>query len=246
MYSNIKELRSLCQSTAPAPGNEAIIGKFSRIFSIYFTALFLRTQITPNQITVLSSIVFFVGLGFFYFADLWLHVLGVFIVFFSVVLDGADGEVARFRKNTRPSGTVYVEPVSHDIQYGLMFIIIAAALWLRSGSALVLFLGSIAGISKLLYRLIEVRYWFAFQEYNIPKEQLAQLRYEHKGKKWPVRVFYWVNKNVFGSAGLVGPLALFVIIKKVDIFLWIYTIGFLFLFIALFFKHVLRISREHL
>ena len=242
----IKELRALCQGTAPAPQNESKLGKSTRFFSIYITRYLINTTITPNQITALSSLVFFVGICMFFSADYWVWLFGVAVVYFSVVMDGSDGEVARYRKNTRISGTVYVEPVSHDIQYGLMFIIIGAAWWVNTGNEVYFVYGTLASIFKLLFRLLETRYWFAFLDKTVTKESVLEQRYDQKKKPAHIRLVYWVNKNIFSSAGLVGPLFLAVLFKRMDLFLILYMCGYVVFFLLLFAKQVRKISGQQL
>lgn len=235
---NIKELRAVCQETAPAPANESVVGRFSRVFSVYITILFLKTSITPNQITSLSVLVFFTGLAFFFSSSYLLQIAGALIVFFSVVLDGCDGETARYRKIKKVSGGSYVEPVSHDVQYGLMFLIIGSAVYFHGGSSWYLLAGAWTSIIKLLFRLLEVRWWYNFVQPNISKEEIEVRKYEHHTKAPYIRAIYWINKNIFSSAGLVGPLFFFVLFRRLDLFLWFYAIGFTLSYVMLFLKQV--------
>ncbi|MEK7560780.1 MAG: CDP-alcohol phosphatidyltransferase family protein [Patescibacteria group bacterium] len=242
----IKELRALCQSTAPAPENEAVMGRFCRVFSIYTTAAFLKTRITPNQITAISVGFFFLGLVMLFNGSYTVRVIGAITAIFSVILDGSDGEVARFRKSKRVSGGVYAEPVSHDIQYGLGFFLIGIALWSHTGYASYIILGSYASIIKLLYRFLETRFWYGFVHETLSREDIARERYAHKKKPLHIRAAYWINKNIYTSAALVGPLFVFTAINRLDLFLWIYAVGFTAFFLLLFVKQTRRIARERL
>ena len=60
-------------------------------------SIFVKMPFTPNQITVVSTIIgIFAGILFIY--DFW--ILGAISIFISMVLDGLDGEIARI-KNMR-------------------------------------------------------------------------------------------------------------------------------------------------
>ncbi len=242
----IRELRAICQATAPAPGSESILGLFSRRFSIYGTWLFIKTPITPNQITVISTSTFFAGIALFFFPFEVLHLAGVGVIFLSIVFDGCDGEKARYIRNTRKSGGAYVEPVSHDIQYGLSFFLLGIAAWLHAGNTVLVVVGAVASIAKLLYRFLEIRFWHAFIAPSMSKEKVEQEKYAYQSRGFHIRVFYWVNKNVFSSSGWVGPLLIAVLVNRLDLLLWFYAAGFTAFFVLLFLRQVLRITSQKL
>ena len=66
---SFKELRAVCQTTAPNPARESLVGLSSRIFAIYFTKLLLIFNIGPHSTTIISVLFFFLGIGFFIFND---------------------------------------------------------------------------------------------------------------------------------------------------------------------------------
>ena len=232
----IKILRKLCQATAPDPANESLVGRFSRIFSIYFTWLFLHTKITPNQMTILSTFVFFVGVIFFLANNLYWYLLGSLLIFFSIIFDGCDGEIARFRKKAGILGVTFVEPVSHDLQYGFLFLFFGLILFLKEGNPLFLFLGGISGIAKLEYRLLRLRFGDLvgndIQNENRLKAQRHSL----------VRVFAWINKNFFSSCGLFLLILVFSVFERLDLFLWLTALANLLLWLLLFTFYIYRIK----
>jgi len=237
-----KELRQICQYSAAARERESKVGLFSRVFSIYFTRLFLYTSITPNQMTILSTLVFFGGLAVFLFNDYYLNIIGALLVFLSIILDGCDGEIARFKKNGGNIGALYVEPVSHDVQYGFVFLIIAWAVVLGGGSPYYFVLGAIAGITKLLYRLLEKNYWMSAQK-NITHEEIVKIKKAYSKKSAIVRLIYWVNKNFFSSTAIFPLLLLFSLIGHIELFLWYFAIGYAVLWLALFAKQIYQINK---
>jgi phosphatidylglycerophosphate synthase len=238
---SIKELRQICQSSAPNPAMETYSGRFTRIFSIYLTKLFLYTKISPNQITVISFFIF-IASAFAYFGSYYFTLLGPFLYFMSIVVDGNDGEVARFRRQGSQMGAVYVEPVSHDIQYGLFYIIVSVALYYNGASALVLIAGGVATTMKLMYRLLTLRFWYIYYA-GTPRETKEEQLQVYKDKSPFIRFLYFVNRNVFGVAGTLFPLLFATIFEVVDWLLYFYAIGFLALFLALLFKQMALLSK---
>ncbi len=239
----IKELRALCQATAPNPARESFAGRFSRIFSIYVTRILIPTTISPNQITVLSVVTFFIGIYFFFLGTVVMNVVGALVIFFSIVLDGCDGEVARYKKNGSVAGTLYVEPVSHDIQYGLMFPLLGLALYLNGAPQYFIILGFLASLFKLWYRLIEARFW-TLANNNATEQKIDEIKKEYKEKSLPVRFVYWINKEIFSSTGVFLVILILGILNRIDIYLWIYVVGYGLFFSALFTKHIIKISSK--
>jgi phosphatidylglycerophosphate synthase len=247
---SIKELRALCQATAPNPARESIVGRISRIFSIYLTRFFISTSITPNQITVMSVLVFFAGITSIMFGGIIWGIAGSVLIFVSIILDGCDGEIARYKKNGGPAGTLYVEPVSHDIQYGLMFPLLGLGLYLQYGGSdslswIYIVVGFIAGTAKLLYRLLEIRMWdLVSYVKQMSDEKIDEIKKEYDDKSISVRFVYWVNKNVFSSTGVFIVLFLAILIGRIDVYLYFYATGYIGLFVLLFAKHIVKIARK--
>jgi hypothetical protein len=243
----IRELRAICQATAPNPARESFTGRFSRIFSMYTTALFLRTRFTPNQITVISVLTFYVGVCLFIPGNYWLNIAGALVIFLSIIFDGSDGEVARFRKKYGKSyglaGGIYSEPVSHDIQYGFEFMILGAALYSQGFSPWFMMLGALAGTMKLMYRFLETRYWALVHGVvsDVEREELKAAYYTQPIHK---KLFFWVNKNIFSSTGVFLTIFILAITDRIDLYIWLYAIGFTLLALALFIKQTYYISKN--
>jgi len=76
-------------------------GPISRILnrpiSKKISELLLKTNISPNQISLMSFIVGFFGAVFFYFGDYVFLVIGGLLVHLSSIIDGCDGEVSRLK-----------------------------------------------------------------------------------------------------------------------------------------------------
>ncbi len=241
---SIRDLRARCQATAPAPERETFTGKKARIFSIYFTKLFLYTSITPNWITVVSVIVFFVGVGLFLFQSMWLSILGACLVFFATVLDGCDGEVARFRHSGGPVGGIFAEPVSHDVQYGLMFLPLGLAASLAIGQIWPLVLAFMASVGKLLTRLAEMRYWQLLHPQGITEEERAASRQSMAQRSLLRKFVSWFKRNIFSSNGVILPLLLAAIFDKLYWYVAFYGAGYFALWVLVFGKQLMKLNNK--
>lgn len=228
---SIKVLRERLQHTAPEGGNETFVGRTVRFFSIHLTRILSRTNLTPNQITVISVLVFLSGVSIFLFGSYGLNLLGVFLVYLSIVFDACDGEIARLKGNKSGIGGVYVEPLSHDIQYGLMFIPLSLAVYLQTGSVLIVYAGFIATVAKLLYRFLLIRFEYvtkvSYGEGESTSKDTHLISFPHK-------VYKFFNRNVFSSVGLVIPLLIFSLINRIDLFILLFAAGFTLIFLANF------------
>lgn len=77
---------------------------FYRPIGYYWALLFMRLGITPNAVTI-ASIFLGVGAGAcFYFNDLRITVVGIFLLVWANSYDSADGQLARMTKNFSPLG----------------------------------------------------------------------------------------------------------------------------------------------
>ena len=229
---SITQLRALCQATAPNPAKESKIGRFSRSFSIYLTWGFLRLPFSANHISVIGVLVFFLGVTVYFFDSVAVQLLGPVFYFLSILLDGVDGEVARFRNTQSIVGGHYVEPVSHDIMYGLFFSLLGVAAYQHFYTEWVLYAGFGASLAKVLYRSLEMRFWTIVhvgtesENKDVQNARAAQ-------RAWYRRVFDFSNKNIFSYPAIVGPLLFATYFERMDLFLYFYGIGFIALYILL-------------
>ncbi len=238
------ELRNICQMTATR-SRESIVGLFSRMFSIQVTKVLLRTKITPNQITVLSVFIYFAGIGLFAFNQYWYNLAGCALIFLSIVFDGCDGEVARFRQSGGKIGGLYVEPVSHDIQYGISFLIIAIFLFQAGTNPWILVVGAIAGITKLLYRLLRQNFWLAIYVKQTEQETIKKRDSYHK-QSTAMKLFNWANKNLFSSTAVFLIFFIASLADRVDLAIWYFAIGYTVLWLLLFAKQIYKINKNNI
>ena len=114
----------------------------NRKLSRPLTQLFLRTTLTPNQITLLSCLIGLCGAMYFFQAGYWGPVFGVLLLQVSAVVDCCDGEVARMKFLESPLGAwldITLDTVVHLATFaGLGF-----AVWAQGGTQSPFFLGGL-------------------------------------------------------------------------------------------------------
>ena len=103
---------------------------------------FLRgTRITPNQVTLLATVVTAISCALFVVLPGWWGAIVAALVFeFSFVLDCVDGQLARLRKTTSLIGH-HLDFLMDEIKAFLVFGSVAARLWRYSGDVRYLLVG---------------------------------------------------------------------------------------------------------
>ncbi|MCR4264349.1 MAG: hypothetical protein NUV98_06550 [Candidatus Roizmanbacteria bacterium] len=241
---SIAQLREICQKTSSNPAREGISGRVVRFFSIFATMLFLRTRLSPNHVTVLSVVVFFIGVWMFFVGTYETDIIGSLVIFLSVILDGSDGELARFRKTAGRLGSNYVEPISHDIQYGISFLMLGAALAIRNETPVFYLLGGVASVAKLLYRLLESRFWH-FYHAGITKDEIGSIKQAYESLPLLERLASWIRRHIYSSTGFSISCIVFSIFGRLEVLLWFWAIGASIFCILLAGKQFWRIARDN-
>ena len=114
-----------------------------------FTRLFVKTRITPNQITLIWGIGMILSSIMFIFDNVWLHIAGAvgWILFYC--MDSTDGQVARYKKIYSERGT-FIDLHNHCVNYPVLFFCIGLGQFLVSGEIYNIIFGFIAGMFMLL------------------------------------------------------------------------------------------------
>jgi phosphatidylglycerophosphate synthase len=118
--NSIAQMRIVCQETiTDAQGRQRWRGawwnvRFSRHVSIYLTALLVKLNVTPNEVTGGMLVVGFLSFLCALPHVLWLNgaALALFVLFH--ILDCCDGEVARWTRRCSQGG-VYLDRAAHVI-----------------------------------------------------------------------------------------------------------------------------------
>ncbi|VLC75666.1 WciO [Streptococcus pneumoniae] len=129
-----------------------------RPLSYLLTVPFVKTNITPNQISYLSIIPLIVGFIIMIFTtDFVVLLLAWFLFFLWNLLDGVDGNLARYREQYSKDGSV-VDAMAGYVAMVLTYFgagIVAAHL---NDSDIYIILGALSGISLIFSRLVMHKY----------------------------------------------------------------------------------------
>ncbi|EJH21138.1 wciO [Streptococcus pneumoniae GA60132] len=129
-----------------------------RPLSYLLTVPFVKTNITPNQISYLSIIPLIVGFIIMIFTtDFVVLLLAWFLFFLWNLLDGVDGNLARYREQYSKDGSV-VDAMAGYVAMVLTYFgagIVAAHL---TDSYIYIILGALSGISLIFPRLVMHKY----------------------------------------------------------------------------------------
>jgi len=134
------------------PFSEAFSRKTYYKVNIYFTWLLLHTNITPNQVSLLSMFFGLVACIFLIQPGLY-PIVGVVLFQFWFMFDVVDGDIARYRRTCNMSGA-FLDRLNTAIIDPLMYISLAYGTYMRLGNIDSLFFGFSASISILLFKLV--------------------------------------------------------------------------------------------
>ncbi|TAL19583.1 CDP-alcohol phosphatidyltransferase family protein [Patescibacteria group bacterium] len=225
----IAELRRRAQGTAPLAGREPLLGRTFRFFSVYLTWIFIRLPITPNQITAVSVLFFFLGIGLFAWNNLTPQLVGCAIIYFSTVLDASDGEVARLKYPKNIAGGIYAEPVSHDFQYAFMYFPLTLGAYSATGTLVTVLFGAVAVVAKLLFRLIGARetqlsMWMKIES-SAGAVSAKDFQVAFNPDVGRFHKFYrFINRTFMGSGNHVILLTIFALLRRLDLFLLLFAV----------------------
>ena len=120
---------------------------FDRHLSLAASRVLLDTAITPNLMTVLSTILGLIGASFFLGNTRLAYVAGAMLVWLHSVLDGCDGELARVRFQESAFGSD-LDFWGDNLVHLALFTCLGAGFWL-DGHAHTLLLAGIADLGVL-------------------------------------------------------------------------------------------------
>ncbi len=90
-----------------AKDNDGYIAKFDRSLSIAISRLLLPFPVTPNDVTTAGLVLGLVGAWWLAAPSARLQFYGALVLWFCCLLDGCDGEIARLKHLSSPSGAAY-------------------------------------------------------------------------------------------------------------------------------------------
>jgi len=183
----------------------------NRRLSRRLTPWFLKTKLTPNQITGLSFLAGLMALGFFTDSRYFFQVCGALCFQLSYVLDNCDGEVAR-AKNMSSRWGGWLDIGCDGIIHTLFFMAVSWGLYSENLNRVYLYLGLISSLGVLIIFFI-----FMYKRFSKEKHKTA--------------VFLKVPRKRYGLLDLLksGDFSVMVlaitVFNLLPAFLWISVVG---------------------
>jgi len=131
--TSLRRAESVLLASLDNPKDGLVDTYLNRKLSRSLTYLFLRTALTPNQITLLSCLIGLFGAACFFQADYWGPVFGALLLQFSAVLDCCDGEVARMKFLESRLGA-WLDITLDTIVHIATFVGLGFAVWAQGGT----------------------------------------------------------------------------------------------------------------
>lgn len=194
-----------------------------RPLSYVLTVPFLYTNITPNAVSVISVIPSVIGFILMGIGENNLTLLSGWICFFIWnLLDGVDGNIARYKKISSPIGSVY------DAMSGYTATVLSFFAWgwaaghhigilsniIRVPSELYIVLGGLSAIFTLFPRLVMHRAITSLQDKNAARSLMTKSEYDIKKV---------IALNITSTSGFLQVFMLLaIILNAMDLF----TIGY--------------------
>lgn len=138
------------RARAGKPTYTNYMAMFFSNLSLRISYLLIRTSVTPNQVTLLSTIIGLIGAATILSANYWFRILGIIIWFVGYILDFCDGEIARYRSMQSEFGHWFDEVTDRVKDVGL-YTAITLLTARESGSMIAILLGLLALGGTIVY-----------------------------------------------------------------------------------------------
>jgi phosphatidylglycerophosphate synthase len=209
---------------------------YIRPLSHPITQVLLKTNITPNQVTVAFLIVMFVGaLCQLDQRDRWVSIGGAFLLQLGIILDAVDGSIARVKKLYSVKG-VYLDMVGHRLVHSVIYASVGIGLYLRDGAVTPVFLALFGVYGELSLTLLLYAKWRALVDYpalltqelervhSVPVDQRRRIRAGYTGTAWAplARINHVLFGTDFAAILLLAVLGA-AIADTLSWFLWFYA-----------------------
>jgi phosphatidylglycerophosphate synthase len=201
-----------------------------------FTRLFVRTRVTPTQITWIWGTLMISFSLMFLFDNPWLHLIGAAGWIIAISMDYTDGQVARYKGMCSKRG-VFLDLINHCITWPLLFLCIGLGQYFATGEILNALFGSIAGTLMPLIMLTACIYNVADPGANLQGNDNGVVEGKLLGSEERFRLVKSINPLTFVNAyiiilfaallDLVFRIELFWMTSFLSICVFIYALGFL-------------------
>lgn len=140
----------------------------NRPISLRLSKLLLKTGITPNQISILSTVIGLVGASFFFNGEYFYLILGGILIHIHSIVDGCDGEVARLKLRQSKYGG-WLDSVLDRYVDAAIILGLAYGYWSMTGDTTIWIIGFFALIGSFLNSYTSDKYDSIFKNGDMTK-----------------------------------------------------------------------------
>ncbi|GIV59170.1 CDP-alcohol phosphatidyltransferase family protein [Rhodocaloribacter litoris] len=152
-----------------------------------------RLRMTPNQVTLIGMAVGVLAGHFFYYQDLRLNLLGIFLWMLGQALDGADGQLARMADMRSRLGRM-LDGISDNAKFTSLYLHLGLRLVAEAGTGWVFLIAAVAGITHSYQSTLADFYrnaylFFVVNPQKAELEKSSALRREYARLRWSKHFF---------------------------------------------------------
>ena len=207
--------------------------KRENIFESYFSKLskkllpfFIKTNLSPNQITLISGVFGVIGSFLILYGDYYLNIVsGIFIQIFAI-LDLVDGDVARHKKMQSNRG-MWLDIFFDKTNDFIIIICFTIGAYLNNSSPIVLFMGMCLMGANFYIQFIMILNNFYFKENRFSNKNLIDKSTPSKRKliKFIASIVFFYREHVsLQHSQFLVLVSFFLIANKLELGLYIITI----------------------
>lgn len=147
---SLKELNEICQKPRYKEVGNWMVRKILRPAALPITWVLLHTNITANQVTLVSIVIGLFGIYLLSLPGAGMFLAGCLLLHLWYLLDHVDGQIARYRKTVSATGRFY-DFVMHHLIHGVLFWGLAGYLYTKTHSVFFLLWGFWTCISVIFF-----------------------------------------------------------------------------------------------
>ena len=219
--ARIEEMRRICQPDKTMEEAIASDRLIYRRIGFLFTRVFVKTNITPNQITWVWGALMMIFSSLFLFHDYWYSLIGAVGWILAFAMDNTDGEVARFKKMTSKRG-LFLDLVNHSVTLPFLFFCIGTGVFLQTGMFRFPIFGFIAGVGMLLIMVMPELFNSVGVDDGLSRGNSLEVEGTTMKHYKLIR-----DLNPLSFLNMFFVLLFFAAINRLDIFLYLYAAGYM-------------------
>ncbi|GHT72229.1 hypothetical protein AGMMS50262_00270 [Bacteroidia bacterium] len=132
-----RESKKTLEATLKSKDTEEFLDiHYYRPLGYAWAIFFKKIGVTPNQITIASIFIGVAGGICFYFTDLWINLLGVFLLIWANTYDSADGQLVRMTNRKSEWGRI-LDGACGDFWFISIYLALIFRLWPQYGYGIV-------------------------------------------------------------------------------------------------------------